>query len=156
MSYSITRFVTEDFNNIDVREEYKPDFDIMKTELIFNEIFTNGALFFTLRYNTEIIAIYGFSYGGLGTYFPCVVMSKQGHKHVRKIVKCFYEYFALYVPTNCRRMEAYCDIMDKKAIRLASFFGFSIIGLRHYATAKGHDQIILERLLCMDHRKIKK
>ena len=45
--------------------------------------------------------------------------------------------------------------MDKKAIRLAKHFGFSIIGIRHYATAEGHDQVILERLLCIDHRKIK-
>lgn len=155
MSYSITKFKTEDFKEIDVRKEAKADFDIMSKEIIYNEIFTNGNPFFTVRYNNEVIAIYGFSYGGMGTYFPCVVASKNLHKHVFKIVKLFYEYFALYVPKTCRRLEAYCDIMDKKAIRLAEHFGFSITGIRHYASAEGHDQVILERLMCMDHRKIK-
>ena len=155
MSYSVTPFKLEDWENIEVRDEAKADFLMIKNEIIYNEIFTNGAPFFTVRYNDKVLAVYGFSYGGMGTYFPCIVASKDLHKHVHKMVRLFYDYFAMYVPKDCRRMEAYCDIMNKKAIRLAQHFGFSIIGLRLYASAEGHDQIILERLNCTDHRKIK-
>lgn len=152
-NYTIERFKTSDWDEINVREEALADFELTRKEIIFNEIFTNGAPFFTLRYKGKVIFIYGISYGGMYTYYPCVIADKEAKNHTCKITKAIYDYFAFYVPKSCRRLEAYCDIMDKKAVRLAKHFGFSIIGIRHYATAKGHDQVIMERLTCMDPRK---
>ena len=155
MNYSIEKFKISDWEEIDVRDEAKADFEVLKHEIIYNEIFTNGAPFFTFRCDNKVLAIYGFSYGGMYTYYPCIVADKELHKHTRKMVELIYDYFAYYVPKNCRRLEAYCDIMDKKAIRLAQHFGFSIIGIRHYASAEGHDQAIMERLTFTDPRKEK-
>ena len=156
MAYSIEKFKTSDWDEIEVRDEALADFNIIKKEMIYKEIYNNGAPTFTLRYNEKVLAIYGFSYGGMGTYFPYVCADKELYKHTKKMVKLFYEYFAKYIPTACKRMEAYVDITDKKAMRLAQHFGFSIIGIRHYATAEGHDQAIFERIVCCDHRKMKK
>ena len=156
MPYSIERFKISDWDELDVREEARADFNMIRKEIIFGEVYTNCAPFFTLRYNGKVLACYGFSYGGMGTYFPCICADKELKNHAIKIVKLFYDYFAVYVPKDCRRMEAYCDVTDKKAMRLAKHFGFSIIGIRHYATAEGHDQAIFERIMCFDHRKMKK
>lgn len=156
MGYSIERFKKSDWDEIEVRDEASADFNIIKKEVIFNEIYTNGAPFFTLRYDNKVLACYGISYGGLGTYFPCICASKDLYKHKIKMIKLFYDYFATYIPKNCRRLEAYCDIMDEKAMRLARHFGFEIIGIRHYASAEGHNQAIFERIMCFDHRKMKK
>ena len=156
MAYSIERFKITDWDEIEVREEARADFEIIKKEVIYGEIYTNGAPFFTVRYNGKVIAVYGFSYGGMGTYFPCICADKELYKHSVKMVKLFYDYFAYYVPVTCKRMEAYVDVTDKKAMKLAQHFGFSIIGIRHYATAEGHDQAIFERIMCFDHRKMKK
>jgi len=152
-NYTITRFKVSDWDEIDVRDEAKADFDMIRKEIIFNEIFTNAAPFYTLRCDNKVIFIWGISYGGMYSYFPCIVASKEAGKHARKIRNLIYDYFAFYVPKTCRRLEAYCDIMDKKAVRLAQYFGFSIIGIRHYASAEGHDQVILEKLMLMDPRK---
>ena len=154
-NYSVDRFKVSDWDELEVRDEAKDDFELIKKEVIFNEVFTNGAPAFTLRCNGKALAVYGFSYGGMYTYYPFIVADKELHKHTRKLVALIYEYFSVYVPKNCRRLEAYCDIMDKKAVRLAQHFGFSIIGLRHYASAKGHDQVIMERLTFTDPRKEK-
>lgn len=156
MPYSVERFKVSDWKEIEVRDEARADFEVTTKEVIFNEIFTNGAPFFTVRYNGKVIACYGFSYGGMGTYFPCICADKTLYKHAKKMVKLFYEYFATYVPRNCKRLEAYCDIEDKKAMNLAKHFGFSIIGIRHNATVEGHDQAIFERLTTIDHRKMRK
>ena len=154
MSYSVTKFKISDWYDIEPREEAKDDLEAIKKEVIYNDVYTNGMPFFTLRYNNEIIVIYGFMYGGCGSYFPAVIAGKNMHKHLRKVIPLFYEYFATYVPRTCRRMEAYCDIMDTKALTLAKHFGFDIIGIRHCSSAAGHDQAILERLTLVDHRKI--
>jgi len=53
-------------------------------------------------------------------------------------------------------MEAYCDIMDVKAVRLAKHFGFDVVGIRHNASAAGNDQVILERLTWCDIRKTRR
>lgn len=153
MKYRVDRFKLSDWDEIKPRPEAAADLEVIKTEVIFNDVYTNGMPFFTLRADDEIIVVYGFMYAGNGTYMPAVVAGENLHKHVKKVIKLFYEYFATYVPANCRRMEAYCDIMDEKAIRLAKHFGFEIVGIRHYATADGHDQAIMERLLLMDPRK---
>ena len=153
MKYRVDRFKVSDWDEIVPRPEAAADLENIKKEVIFNDVYTNGMPFFTLRADDEIIVIYGFMYEGCGSYMPAVIAGENLHKHVKKIIKLFYEYFATYVPSNCRRMEAYCDIMDEKAIRLAKHFGFEIVGIRHYATASGHDQAILERLTLPDPRK---
>lgn len=154
-NYTVDKFKTSDWNEVEVRPEAQDDFELTKKEMIYKEVFTNGAPFFTFRCNGEVMAIYGFSYGGMYTYYPFIIASKYLYKHTRKMVELIYDYFAFYVPKSCRRLEAYCDIMDKKAVRLAQHFGFSIIGIRHYASANGHDQVIMERLMNMDPRKEK-
>lgn len=156
MQYSIERFKVSDWDEIDIREDAKADFDLMRKELIFKEVYTNGMPFFTLRADGKVVFIYGFMYGGMGTYHPAVMASKDLHKHTRKVVQLCYDYFATYVPRSCRRMEAYCDIMDTRAVALAKRFGFDVIGIRHNATAEGHDQVILERMTSVDPRKIKR
>lgn len=156
MQYSLVKFDPKDWHEIEPREEAAADLEALKSEAIFKEIYTGGMPFFTLRYGEEIIVIYGFMYSGNGTFHPAIIPGKNLHKHTKKIVKLFYEYFATYVPRMCRRMETYCDIMDTKAIRLAKHFGFEVIGIRHNASAAGHDQVILERLTTMDPRKIKR
>lgn len=153
MNYSVERFKPSDWEEIEVRPEAAADFVLTKTELIWKEVCTNGMPFFTLRADGKVIFIYGFTYGGMYTYHPAVIMSKDAVKHVKKIVTLCYEYFATYVPRTCRRMESYCDIMDTKAVAFAKHFGFDVIGIRHNATAEGHDQVILERLTTVDHRK---
>lgn len=153
MKYRVDKFKLSDWNEIKPRPEAAADLEVIKTEVIFNDVYTNGMPFFTLRADDEIIVVYGFMYAGNGTYMPAVIAGENLHKHVKKVIKLFYEYFATYVPRTCRRMEAYCDIMDEKAIRLAKHFGFEIVGIRHYATADGHDQAILERLTLVDPRK---
>lgn len=154
MNYKVERFKTSDWYEIDIREEAKADYELAKKEFIYKEAYTNGMPFFTLRADGKVVFIYGFMYGGMGTYHPTVMVSKDIRRHLRKMITLCYEYFATYVPRTCRRMEAYCDIMDEKAIALAKHFGFSIIGIRHNATAEGHDQVILERLTTIDHRKV--
>lgn len=156
MPYSIEQFNPKHWNEVEPRPEAAADLEAIKKEVIFKEIFTGGMPFFTLRYKGEIIVIYGFMYSGNGTFHPAVIAGKNIHKHVKKVVTLFYEYFATYVPRSCRRMETYCDIMDTKAVRLAQHFGFVPIGIRHNASAEGHDQIIFERLTNVDHRKIKR
>lgn len=153
MKYRVDKFKLSDWNEIVPRPEAAADLEAIKREVIFNDVYTNGMPFFTLRADDEIIVVYGFMYSGCGTYMPAVIAGENLHKHVKKVIKLFYEYFAVYIPRDCRRMEAYCDIMDEKAIRLAKHFGFEITGIRHYATAAGHDQAIMERLLLMDPRK---
>ena len=153
MQYSLDRFKREDLYEIEPREELIEDLEAAKNEAIINDIYTNGMPFFTLRANGKIIVIYGFVYTGCGTYMPTVVASKYTHNHIRKVIQIFYDYFATYVPKDCRRLEAYCDIMDEKALRLAKHFGFDVVGIRHNASADGHDQAILERLTRCDIRK---
>lgn len=153
MKYSVERFKWSDLEELIPRSEAAADLEIIKKEVIFNDVYTNSMPFFTLRADDEVIVVYGFMYSGCGTYMPSVIAGQNLHKHTKKVIKLFYEYFATYVPSDCRRMEAYCDIMDEKAIRLAKHFGFEIVGIRHYATADGHDQAILERLLLIDPRK---
>lgn len=153
MKYRVDKFKPLDWHEIIPRPEAAADLEVIKREFIFKDAYTNGMPFFTLRADDEIIAIYGFMYEGGGSYMPAVIPGQNLHKHTKKVIKLFYEYFATYVPRDCRRMEAYCDIMDEKAIRLAKHFGFEIVGIRHYATAEGHDQAIMERLLLMDPRK---
>ena len=155
MQYSITRFKTDDWYEIEPREEAAADLEAIRKEVIYNDVYTNGMPFFTVRADDEIIVIYGFIYAGCGSYMPCVIAGKNMHKHVRKVMALFYEYFATYVPKDCRRLEAYCDIMDEKALRLARHFGFDVVGIRHYASAAGHDQAILERLVLHEIRKVR-
>lgn len=156
MNYSVEKFKVSDWDEIDIREEAKADFEAIKKETVFKEVYTNGMPFFTLRADGKVVFIYGFMYGGMGTYHPAIMASKDLRRHIRKVVELCYEYFATYVPRSCRRMEAYCDIMDSKANALAKHFGFDVIGIRHNATAEGHDQMILERLTTVDHRKVQR
>ena len=155
MQYSVDRFKREDFNEIEPREELIEDLEAAKNEAIINDVYTNGMPFFTLRADGEIIAIYGFIYVGCGTYMPNLLAGKNMHRHIRRVMHAFYEYFATYVPKDCRRLEAYCDIMDEKALRLAKHFGFDIIGIRHYASARGNDQAILEKMVLHEIRKVR-
>jgi hypothetical protein len=156
MNYSVERFKVSDWDEIDIREEAKADFEVSRREAVIKEVYTNGMPFFTLRADGKVIFIYGFMYGGMGTYHPAVMASKDLRKHTRKVIQLCYDYFATYVPSSCRRMEAFCDIMDTTAVNFAKKFGFNIIGIRHNATAEGHDQVILERLTLADPRKIKR
>jgi hypothetical protein len=153
MQYKVDKFKVEDWYDIEPREEAAADLEAIKKETIFDDVYTNGMPFYTLRADGEIIVIYGFMYAGCGTYMPAVVAGKNIDKHTKKVIKLFYEYFATQVPRDCRRLEAYCDIMDEKALRLAKHFGFDVVGIRHNASADGHDQAILERLTRCDIRK---
>lgn len=155
-NYTIERFKKEDWYEIEPRPEGKATLEAIRKEAIFNDVYTKGMPFFTLRADGEIIVIYGFMYGGCDTFHPAVIAGKNIRKHVIKVIKLFYDYFATYVPRSCRRMEAYCDIMDSKAMNLAKHFGFDVVGIRHNASAEGHDQAILERLVLIDHRKIER
>lgn len=155
MQYSLERFKNEELFEIEPREELAKDLEAAQNEAILNDVYTNGMPFFTLRADGKIIVIYGFVYVGCGTYMPMVIASKYIHKHIRKVIQVFYEYFATYVPKDCRRLEAYCDIMDEKALRLARHFGFDIIGIRHYASARGNDQAILEKMVLHEIRKVR-
>lgn len=156
MQYSIEKFKLEDWEEIEPREEVIPDLLAAKEETIFKEVYLNGMPFFTYRQDGKIIMIYGMLYEGCGTYVPSIIISKYINKYMKTAIKLLYEYYATYVGKNVRRLEAYCDIMDVKAIRLAQHFGFQIIGIRHHATAEGHDQAILERLTTCDPRKVSK
>lgn len=156
MQYSVDKFKWEDLFDIEPREELEDDLRAAQEEAIINDVYTNGMPFFTLRADGRIIIIYGFVYTGCGTYMPTVVASKYTHKHTRKVIQVFYDYFATYVPKDCRRLEAYCDIMDEKALRLAKHFGFDLIGIRHNASARGNDQAILEKMTLHDIRKVRK
>lgn len=156
MHYSVETFKLSDWDEIDPREELKPALESLKTDIVYADVFTKGMPFFTLRADGEIVVIYGMMYGGDGTFLPSVLPSKNMHKHLKKVIKLFYEYFATYVPRKARRLEAYCDIMDTKALTLAKHFGFDVIGIRHYASAEGHDQAILERLVLCDSRKVRR
>lgn len=70
-------------------------------------------------------------------------------------MELLYAYYNEYTNAKeIRRLEAKCDIEDPGAIRLARHFGFDIIGIRHNASAEGHDQVIMERLVNCDPRKI--
>lgn len=156
MRYRVDAFKLSDWDDINPREELKASLASLKKDVTYAEAYTRGMPFFTLRADDEIIVIYGMMYGGDGTFIPSVLPSKNMHKHAKKVIKLFYEYFATYVPRNARRLEAYCDIMDTKALTLAKHFGFDLIGIRHYASAEGHDQAILERLVLCDVRKVRK
>lgn len=156
MPYKIEKFKVEDWYNIEPRKEVQATLDILKEEVLWQDAYTNGMPIFTMWENNEIVMIYGFLYSGCHTYCPVLIPCKDIHKYTKHIIKLFYDYFATYIPRNCRRLEAYCDIMDVKAIRLAKHFGFNPIGIRHNATAEGHDQVILERLTYADPRKIRK
>lgn len=156
MHYKIEAFKLSDWDEIEPREELKAQLASLKKDVTYAEIYERGMPFFTLRADDEIIVIYGMMWGGDGTFIPAVLAGKNMHKHLRKVIPLFYEYFATYVPRKARRLEAYCDIMDTKAMTLAKHFGFDIIGIRHYASAEGHDQAILERLVLCDSRKVRK
>lgn len=156
MNYKVDAFKLSDWDEIEPREELKVSLEHLKRDVVYEEVYQKGMPFFTCRIDGKVIAIYGMLYGGEGTYMPSVLVCKDVHKYMKTLVKLFYGYFATYVPRTCRRMEAYCDIMDKKAIRLAKHFGFEPVGIRHYASPEGHDQVIMERLCCCDSRKVRK
>ena len=156
MNYRVDKFTVQDWYELEPREEVKATLEELKKEAIFKDSYTNGMPFFTVRVDDKIIAIYGMMDGGCGTYLPSILASKYISKYTKLIIKLFYEYFALYVPKSCRRMEAFCDIMDVKAIRLAKHFGFDVIGIRHNASAEGHDQVIMERLTTCHKAKIRR
>lgn len=156
MRYNITRFVESDWYEIEPREEARASLEAVKSECIFKETYLNGMPFFTYRQDGKVIMIYGIVYQGCGTYMPAVLPSKYIRKYAKTAIKLLFDYYAMYVPRNVRRLEAHCDIMDREAIRLAEHFGFSIIGIRHNASAEGHDQLIMERLVACDPRKVMK
>ena len=151
---TVERFKLQDWDDIEPREELKYQLAELKEDSKFyKEVWTMGMPFFTYRYKGEVLAIYGMTYHGAGTYVPSVILSKNIGVRVKTVFKLMQDYYAMYVARNARRLEASCDIMDEKAIRLAKHFGFSPIGIRHYASAEGHDQVIMERLVLVDPRK---
>lgn len=154
MSCNVTKFVLSDWDDIEARTELIPALTSAKDEAVWKEVYTNGMPFFTYRENDVIIMIYGMIYAGSGTYIPTLVASKYIKKYAKTAIKLLYDYYATYVPIKVKRLEAYCDVTDSQALRLASHFGFSAIGIRHNATVDGHDQVILERLVSLDHRKV--
>lgn len=156
MQYSITKFKLSDLDEMDPREESVSDWQQLKKEKIYQEIYLKGMPFFTLRADGEVILIYGFMYAGCDTFVPSALFSKTASKHTKRILKSFYEYYGTYIPKSVRRLEVCCDIMDVKAIRFAQHFGFDIVGIRHGATPEGHDQALMERLMYYDVRKVEK
>lgn len=156
MNYRIDAFKISDWDEIEPREELKVSLENLKKEAVYADVYSKGMPFFTCRIDGKVVAIYGMLFGGEGTYMPSVLVCKDIDRYKKTVIKLFFDYFATYVPRMARRLEAYCDIMDKKAIRLAKHFGFEIVGIRHYASPEGHDQVIMERLVCSDVRKVRK
>lgn len=149
----VQRFKVSDWYDIDPREENKEDLETLKSNIEWEKLYLRVP-FFTYRHEGEIIMIYGMIYAGCGTYTPAIILSKHAKKYKISIIKLLYAYYNEYTRTDVRRLEAQCDVQDAEAIRLAKHFGFDIIGIRHMAAANWHDQVVLERLVLHDARKI--
>ena len=154
MSCSVTRFKVQDWDEIVTRPEARESLESLKKEAIWEEVYTKGMPIFTYREDEGIVMIYGMLYMGCGTFMPVIVAGELMARHAKTVIKLLWQYYATYVPANARRLEAYCDIMDVKAVRLTERFGFTPIGIRHNSSVEGHDQVIMERLVNCDARKV--
>lgn len=146
MPYRVEKFKMEHFRNFDSREEQKAEVKFLYDHKAFQDAWIGILPVFTLFYNEKPIMIYGMQNSLMGTYYPMAYAGKGIDKHRFAVIRCLYDYVDKFVDYDVRRFEAYVSVTDKKAQRLAEFFGMEIIGYRRQASASGEDQVIYERL----------
>lgn len=136
----------EHLDNFDSREVQDPEIEFLKANPEFQKWWVFYMPVFTLFYKDTPIMIYGIQNTGTGTYVPMVFASRQVYKHRFAVIRSLYKYVEDFVGEDVRRFEAYVSATDKKANKLAKFFGFEPIGFRRQAGLDGGDQVIYERL----------
>lgn len=146
MPYKVLKFKIEHFNNFDARDIQRPEIDFLFKNEKVQKFWMFYMPVFTLFYGDKPILIYGMQNSGAGTYFPMVYAGEGIDKHRFAVVRCLYDYAEKFVGKDVRRFEAYVSATDKKANKLARFFGFEPVGIRRQAGLDGGDQIIYERL----------
>lgn len=146
MPYKNVKFKVEHLKDFNVREEQKPEMEFFLNHPDIQKFWMYKLPILTLLHNDVPILIYGLQNTGIGTYFPMVFAGKDIDKHRFAVIRCLYDYVEKFVGTDVRRFEGYVAATDKKARRLAEFFGFEPVGIRRQAGVNGEDQIIYERL----------
>lgn len=144
--YRIEKFRIEHFKKFNPRDVQKPEIDFCLEHENVQKFWMFIMPIFTLFADDIPILIYGMQNSGTGTYMPMAYASEGLDKHIYAVVRCLYDYAEKFVGDDVRRFEAYVSATDKKAKRLAEFFGFEPIGIRRQAGLDGGDQIIYERL----------
>lgn len=144
--YRVAKFRLKHFDSFKAREVQRPEIEFLFKNEEIQKFWIFVMPVFTLFANEEPILIYGMQNSGSGTYYPMVYAAEGIDKHVRAVIRCLYDYAEKFVNTDIRRFEAYVSATDKKAIKLAKFFGFEAVGFRRQAAMDGGDQIIYERL----------
>ena len=144
--YRVEKFKLEHFKNFDARDVQKQEIEFLFSTEDMQKFLVFVMPVFTLFADDRPILIYGMQNSGTGTYYPMAFAAEGIDKHVRAVIRCLYDYAEKFVNTDVRRFEAYVSATDKKAIKLARFFGFEAVGFRRQAAMDGGDQIIYERL----------
>lgn len=146
MPYKVVKFKLEHFKNFTPRDVQKPEIEFFFKNEKVQKFWLFYMPVFTLMYEDKPILIYGMQNSGAGTYFPMVYAAEGIDKHRFSVVRCLYDYAEKFVGNDVRRFEAYVSATDKKANKLARFFGFEPVGIRRQAGLDEGDQIIYERL----------
>lgn len=145
MRYSVKKFKMEHLNGFKHRSEQVPELEYLKAKDTYQDLWEHKLPIFTLFADKEPILIYGMC-AYLGTYTPMVFAAEGIDKHRFYVVRCLYDYVEKFVGDDVRRFEATVLATDKKANRLAQFFGFEAVGIKRQASIDGQDQILYERL----------
>ena len=146
MPYRIVKFRMNHFDKFDARDEQLAEIAFLRAHKDWQRLWMFDMPIFTLFYKDKPILIYGMQNTGGGTYFPMAYAGEGIDKHRFAVIRCLYDYVEKFVGNDVRRFEAYVSATDKKAIRLAEFFGMEPVGFRRQAAFDGGDQIIMERL----------
>ena len=146
MPYSVVKFKMEHFENFDARDVQKPEIKFLMEHKDMQDLWVYKIPVFTLMYDEKPIMIYGLQSSGTGTYYVMVYAGEGIDKHRFAVVRCLYDYGVKFVGKDIRRFEAYVAATDKKATRLAKFFGFEAVGMRRQAGMHEEDQVIYDRL----------
>lgn len=144
--YRVVKFKIEHFDKFKPRDVQKADLDFLFKNDRVKKLWVDIMPVFTLMYDDEPVMVYGMQNTGAGTYYPMVYAGEGIDKHRFAVVRCIYDYVEKFVADDVRRFEAYVAATDKKANRLARFFGMEPIGFRRQAGVDGSDQVIYERL----------
>ena len=146
MPYNVVKFKMEHFENFDARDVQKPEIKFLMEHKDMQDLWVYKIPVFTLMCDEKPIMIYGLQSSGTGTYYVMVYAGEGIDKHRFAVVRCLYDYVEKFVGKDIRRFEAYVAATDKKANRLAKFFGFEAVGMRRQAGMNEEDQVIYERL----------
>ena len=146
MHYRVERFKMKHFDNFEIRDPQKKDFEVLSNDVRLQEMWEQEYPMFTLFAEDKPIMLYGMINGGLGTYFPMAFVSQDVDKHLRTVIRCMYDYLDHWVANDMRRFEARVAVDDIPAMRFIEFFGFEPIGISRQSSASGCDQVIYERL----------